>query len=208
MATTTVTTTTVVTRVVTIATLVLTLACCASSASSLAAAPAPESNGCLMALTNMSDCLTYVQNGSKLSKPDKGCCPELAGLVDSNPICLCELLGNPKSIGIEIDLNKALKLPGVCGVSTPPVSTCSAVGVPVSLPPSLSEGPASPGIAPESPGATSPSANAPSHGGVSPSSGEASASPSEAKTDGALSLQASALNLIFALSTLFVSLFF
>ena len=91
----------------------------------IAAAPAPESNGCLMALANMSECLTYVEDGSKLSKPDKGCCPELAGLVDSNPICLCEMLGKPDSIGIKIDLNKALKLPSVCGVTTPPVSTCS-----------------------------------------------------------------------------------
>lgn len=129
MAVITVTTTVVVTRAVTIAAIVLTLACYATSAPTpapeTAAAPGPESNGCFMALANMSDCLTYVEDGSKLSKPDKGCCPALAGLVDSNPICLCELLGKPDSIGIKIDLKKALKLPSVCGVTTPPVSTCS-----------------------------------------------------------------------------------
>ncbi|XP_020202692.1 xylogen-like protein 11 [Cajanus cajan] len=199
---------TTTTRVMIVVTLVLTLACCATSAPSpapeTAAAPTPESNGCLMALTNMSDCLTYVEDGSKQAKPDKGCCPELAGLIDSNPICLCELLGKPESIGIKIDLNKALKLPSVCGVSTPPVSTCSAVGVPVSLPPSLSEGPASSSIAP---GASSPSnTNAPSPGGPGPSEA-ASANPSDNK-NGALSFQASSMNFIFGLSTLFVSLFF
>ncbi|KAJ7960397.1 Non-specific lipid-transfer protein-like protein [Quillaja saponaria] len=104
-----------------------------------AAAP-PVGSDCFSVLVNMSDCLTYVEDGSKLAKPDKGCCPELAGLVDSNPICLCQLLGNPDISGIKIDFNKALKLPSVCGVSTPPITTCSAVGVPVSLPPA-SEGP-------------------------------------------------------------------
>ncbi|KHN40236.1 Xylogen-like protein 11 [Glycine soja] len=201
--------TVVATRMLVVITLVLALVCCVTSAQSPAAAPAPESNGCLMALTNMSDCLTYVEDGSKLAKPDKGCCPELAGLIDSNPICLCELLGKPDSIGIKIDLNKALKLPSVCGVTTPPVSTCSAVGVPVSLPPSMSEGSLSPGIAP---GVSSPSntdaSPASSPGGPGPSSEEAAASPSQNK-NGVSAIQASALtNFIFGLSTLFVSVFF
>ena len=87
-------------------------------------APAPSTD-CFTALTNVSDCLTYVEDGSKLAKPDKGCCPELAGLVESNPICLCQLLGNPNASPVKLDYNKALKLPSVCGVSTPPVSTCS-----------------------------------------------------------------------------------
>lgn len=90
-----------------------------------AGAAPPSADVCLAAITNMSDCLTFVEDGSKLKKPDKGCCPELAGLVDSNPICLCQLLGNSDSIGIKIDNNKALKLPSLCGVPTPPVTTCS-----------------------------------------------------------------------------------
>ncbi|TKY46567.1 Non-specific lipid transfer protein GPI-anchored 2 [Spatholobus suberectus] len=210
MAKTTITTTIAATRVVAIATLVLALACCATSAPTpapeAAAAPAPGSSGCLMALTNMSDCLTYVEDGSKLTKPGKGCCPELAGLIDSNPICLCEMLAKPDSIGIKIDLNKALKLPSVCGVTTPPVSTCAAVGFPVSLPPSISEGSISPSMAP---GATSPSNSdaASSPGGISPSQ-EAAASPSENK-NGASSFQTFALTyFIFGMTTLLVSVFF
>ncbi|KAK4279227.1 hypothetical protein QN277_016961 [Acacia crassicarpa] len=46
------------------------------------------------------------------------------------------MLTNLDFAGIKIDLNKALQLPSICGVSTLPVSTCAAVGVPVSLPPS------------------------------------------------------------------------
>ena len=125
------TTTTASCRVLTVAAFVLALAFCSESAHSpapeTATAPSPGSNACFTALLNMSDCLTYVQDGSNQTKPDKGCCPELAGLVDSNPICLCQLLGNPDSVGIKIDLNKALKLPSVCRVTTPPVSTCSGI---------------------------------------------------------------------------------
>uniref|UniRef100_A0A0E0DTB2 Bifunctional inhibitor/plant lipid transfer protein/seed storage helical domain-containing protein n=1 Tax=Oryza meridionalis TaxID=40149 RepID=A0A0E0DTB2_9ORYZ len=71
----------------------------------------------------MSDCLTYVQNGSRARRPDKPCCPELAGLVESNPVCLCELLsGAGDSYGIAVDYSRALALPAICRVSTPPPS--------------------------------------------------------------------------------------
>ncbi|CAK8566851.1 unnamed protein product [Lathyrus sativus] len=167
-----------------------------------AGAPSPTAdNGCLTALTNMSDCLTFVEDGSKLRKPDKGCCPELAGLVDSNPICLCQLLGNSDSIGIKINLKKALKLPSLCGVTTPPVSTCSAVGVPVSLPgPSSQESmPPNMAMTPKGGLPPSPSNSADSSAGVP--------SPSESK-NGASSIHASSMTFIFAMSTLFFSMFF
>ncbi|XP_028758035.1 non-specific lipid transfer protein GPI-anchored 2 isoform X2 [Neltuma alba] len=128
--------------------LVLCILACGVGAQSPVAAPGPAGgNDCFTALTNMSDCLTYVEEGSKQKKPEKACCGELAGLVDSNPICLCQLLAKPDFAGVKLDLNKALRLPSVCGVSTPPVSTCSAVGVPVSaLPPSSSN--ANPSLSP------------------------------------------------------------
>lgn len=119
-------TTTTTTRVVVLV-LALVIACHGVSAQSPVGAPSPADDGCLVALTNMSNCLTFVEDGSNLTKPDKGCCPELAGLVDSNPICLCQLLGKPDFVGIKINLNKALKLPSLCKVTTPPVSTCSGI---------------------------------------------------------------------------------
>jgi hypothetical protein len=110
----------------------------APAPSVLGGAPAPSAlAGCMDKLLNLSDCLTYVLNGSNLTKPDKGCCPELAGLVESNAICLCVLLGTnvSESTGIAIDVKRALKLPSVCAVKTPPASTCS--GSYFSLPPRL-----------------------------------------------------------------------
>lgn len=98
---------------------------CGASAQMPAAAPGPAVDECLNNLMNLSDCLTYVEEGSKLTAPQKPCCGELASLVDNNPICLCELLSKADSFGFKIDLNRALKLPSVCNVATPPLSTCA-----------------------------------------------------------------------------------
>lgn len=92
-------------------------------------APSPASSlssECVNAVFNLTDCLTYVEAGSNTTKPDKPCCPELAGLIDSNPICLCELLGGAaESYGISVDNKRALALPKICHISTPPLSTCA-----------------------------------------------------------------------------------
>ncbi|XP_010251646.1 PREDICTED: non-specific lipid transfer protein GPI-anchored 2-like isoform X2 [Nelumbo nucifera] len=122
-----------------------------------APAPAPD---CLTKLLNLSDCLTFVEAGSNLTKPEKNCCPSLAGLVESSPECLCQLLGNANSFGIPVDVSKALKLPSACGVSTPDPSLCSVFGVPISSP-TASEGPTASASAP------SPEAGAPSTKGSS-----------------------------------------
>ncbi|KAI3450097.1 hypothetical protein Pfo_006762 [Paulownia fortunei] len=95
-------------------------------------APSPSLD-CFTYLINLSDCLTFVEGGSNLTKPDPGCCPELANLVNTQPVCLCELLGNPGQVGISVDVSRALKLPSVCNVTTPPVSLCAAIGVPVGV---------------------------------------------------------------------------
>ncbi|XP_019420452.1 PREDICTED: xylogen-like protein 11 isoform X2 [Lupinus angustifolius] len=168
-----------------------------SPAPETATAPSPTtgSSGCFTALLNMSDCLSYVEDGSNLSKPEKGCCPELAGLVDSNPICLCELLGNPDSIGIKINLNKAIKLPSICAVTTPPVSTCSELGIPVSSP------------APEDSTSPTPSnldSEGPSTSPIPSSDEAAAATPSQNNHNGASPFHASILTFIF----LSISIFF
>ncbi|GFP91148.1 non-specific lipid transfer protein GPI-anchored 2 [Phtheirospermum japonicum] len=93
-------------------------------------APSPSLD-CFTYLIKLSDCLTFVEGGSNLTKPDPGCCPELANLVDTQPICLCQLLGNPGQVGLSVDVNRALQLPSVCNVTTPPVSLCAAIGIPV-----------------------------------------------------------------------------
>ncbi|KAK9734665.1 hypothetical protein RND81_04G155700 [Saponaria officinalis] len=92
----------------------------------LSPAPSPEAD-CTTLVYNMSDCLTYVEKGSNVSKPDKACCPELGEMLDTKPVCLCQLLGKSKDFPVELDVNRALDLPHVCGFSTPSASLCSEV---------------------------------------------------------------------------------
>ncbi|XVF69361.1 hypothetical protein PTKIN_Ptkin11bG0075400 [Pterospermum kingtungense] len=152
-----------------VAAVVLVLTLCSGTTAQMALAPsvatgpsaeAPTTD-CLTNLLNLSDCLSYVTAGSKQKTPDKNCCPELAGLVESNPQCLCYLLDKnaTSSYGINVDMKRALNLPNVCHVSTPPVSLCSVInGGPVGSP-TASEGP------------TSSSGSAPQGLAASPSNG-------------------------------------
>ncbi|CAO1946365.1 unnamed protein product [Urochloa humidicola] len=128
-----------------------------------AAAPGPApgiSDECLNAVLNMSDCLTYVTAGSTARHPDKPCCPELAGLLESHPLCLCQLLaGGAESYGVSVDYKRALALPGICRLTAPPVSACAAFGVPMpaGLVPTAAPSPMSglsPSISPEMPANT------------------------------------------------------
>ncbi|CAM0883118.1 unnamed protein product [Alopecurus aequalis] len=135
-----------------------------------AAAPAPAatiSPECMDAILNMSDCLPYVESGSTTKHPDKACCPELDGLLQSNPVCLCQLLaGGGESYGVSVDYKRAMALPGVCKLNAPPLSACAAFGVPVGpsassapltgVSPSASTGPQMPATTPS----TSPSKSA------------------------------------------------
>ncbi|CAI9106018.1 OLC1v1005068C3 [Oldenlandia corymbosa var. corymbosa] len=98
-------------------------------------APAPGPD-CMAYLLNLSDCLSYVQQGSNLTKPEKPCCPEVKNLVNDQPICLCELLAHPDQSPIPIDVPRAFGLPSVCKIDLPftPASGCSLLGVPIAAP--------------------------------------------------------------------------
>ncbi|PUZ54268.1 hypothetical protein GQ55_5G117300 [Panicum hallii var. hallii] len=148
-----------------VAAVAVALAFAMAAAQGPAAAPGPApgiSDECLNAVLNMSDCLSYVTNGSTVRHPDKACCPELAGLLESHPICLCQLLaGGADSYGVSVDYKRALALPGICRLTAPPVSACAAFGVPIpaGLVPAAAPSPKSssglsPSIGPEVPANT------------------------------------------------------
>uniref|UniRef100_M8B3B6 Bifunctional inhibitor/plant lipid transfer protein/seed storage helical domain-containing protein n=1 Tax=Aegilops tauschii TaxID=37682 RepID=M8B3B6_AEGTA len=70
------------------------------------------------------------------------------------------------SLGIAVDYARALALPGVCRVATPPITTCAAMGYNVRLGPSPapapgSPSPMSPGGSPQYPAGPSPFASPP-----------------------------------------------
>ncbi|KAF8096215.1 hypothetical protein N665_0315s0001 [Sinapis alba] len=169
------------TNVGVIAAILIAASLSASVTEQMAPSPFSEPSGapdCMTNLLNMTDCLSYVQvgNGGGVANPDKACCPELAGLVDSSPQCLCYLLDGDMAAqyGIKIDKAKALKLPGVCGVVTPDPSLCSLFRISVGAPEAMGNEEASPAFAPAS-GAESPEGL-----GSGPSATRASDAPSTA----------------------------
>ncbi|KAK1280981.1 hypothetical protein QJS04_geneDACA015121 [Acorus gramineus] len=161
-----------------------------------AAAPAPGLD-CTDALVNLSSCLTYVEEGSNLTRPEKGCCPGLAGLVANTPQCLCQLLSSGEAFGLQIDRTKALALPTACRVDTPPISLCSVFGYPV---PSPQMSP----VMPPSPAGAAPVGSSPS---VGPGGMATTASPPKSN-HGVSRFEFSALNLLICLCTFAVAAIF
>ncbi|EPS64712.1 hypothetical protein M569_10067, partial [Genlisea aurea] len=94
----------------------------ASHSHSPSSAPSPAVDCLSVLVNNLLPCLTYVTNGSNLTVPDAGCCDGLTSLIHTQPICLCQLLGNPdqaRAAGFPIDFSRALTLPAVCQLTTP-----------------------------------------------------------------------------------------
>ncbi|KAG1327642.1 non-specific lipid-transfer protein-like protein [Cocos nucifera] len=114
-----------------------------------APAPAPDLD-CTNALLNLSSCLTYVEEGSNLTWPQKGCCPGLAVLLATEPVCLCQVIGNYASFGIQIDTTKVLMLPTICRADAPPASLCAVLRAPIA---SLSPTSGGSGSSPSTPAA-------------------------------------------------------
>uniref|UniRef100_A0A1J3G8V2 Xylogen-like protein 11 n=1 Tax=Noccaea caerulescens TaxID=107243 RepID=A0A1J3G8V2_NOCCA len=101
------------------------------------AADGPSSPAnCLVMMLNVSDCLSYVRVGSTEAKPEAACCPELAGMAESSPECVCNLLGAGASprFGVKLDKQRAEELSSICGVKAPSPSLCSVMGFPTITP--------------------------------------------------------------------------
>ncbi|XP_078164717.1 non-specific lipid transfer protein GPI-anchored 11-like isoform X2 [Carex rostrata] len=96
-------------------------------------APSPSVD-CTPALLSLADCLTYVEQGSNLTKPEGDCCSGLKKVVKEEAHCLCEAFSGGSVIPLDINITKALALPSVCKVKTPPASKCNILGAPGSAP--------------------------------------------------------------------------
>ncbi|KAG6489084.1 hypothetical protein ZIOFF_050342 [Zingiber officinale] len=93
--------------------------------------------------TSLSRCSTYVEAGSNLSRPQKGCCRAVAAVAGAEPACLCGLIDDYRGFGVRVDTTRALMLPSACRAPPPPASLCAVLGMPVAtavLPPSEKPG--------------------------------------------------------------------
>ncbi|OMO68168.1 Plant lipid transfer protein/Par allergen [Corchorus capsularis] len=92
-----------------------------------AAAPNPSSSSvdCSSLILNMADCLSFVSSGSEVSKPEGSCCSGLKTVLQANADCLCEAFKSSASLGVTLNVTKALTLPSVCKVSAPSATNCA-----------------------------------------------------------------------------------
>ncbi|KAF7008428.1 hypothetical protein CFC21_023183 [Triticum aestivum] len=90
---------------------------------------AAQNNGCSSVMMTLSPCLDFI--GSKALEPGFSCCTTLAGIVQTDPRCLCMVLdGSAASFGIAINHTRALELPGICKLQALPISQCTTIPVP------------------------------------------------------------------------------
>lgn len=93
----------------------------------LTVAQAPSS--CSSTLVTLAPCIGYVTGSA--AQPSQRCCSALANVVNTNPVCLCQLFAGGNNVGVNINQTLALAMPAACKVTTPPLSSCKAAGVPV-----------------------------------------------------------------------------
>ncbi|XP_039063011.1 non-specific lipid transfer protein GPI-anchored 31-like isoform X2 [Hibiscus syriacus] len=89
-----------------------------------AAAPSPSVD-CSTLTLNMADCLSFVSSGSKDTKPQGSCCSGLKTVLKSGPECLCEAFKSSASLGVTLNVTKAMTLPAACKVSAVSATTCA-----------------------------------------------------------------------------------
>ncbi|XP_022725466.1 non-specific lipid-transfer protein-like protein At5g64080 isoform X1 [Durio zibethinus] len=100
-----------------------------------ASAPAPSSSvDCSSLILNTADCLSFVSSGSQVSKPEGTCCSGLKTVLRADPECLCEAFKSSASLGVTLNVTKALTLPTVCKVSSPSATTCAISLTPAGAP--------------------------------------------------------------------------
>ncbi|TKY71445.1 Non-specific lipid-transfer protein [Spatholobus suberectus] len=123
----------------------------ASSHHGHAHAPAPSVD-CKSLVLTLADCLSFVSNGSTVTKPEGSCCSSLKSVLKTAPNCLCLVFNSSAQLGLALNVTKALTLPAACKLSAPSFSNCG-----LSLTPA-----AAPGLSPPSATATLSPKGAPS----------------------------------------------
>ncbi|KAG6651990.1 hypothetical protein I3843_06G145200 [Carya illinoinensis] len=112
-------------------------------------APAPSVD-CSSLILNMADCLPFVTAGSNTTKPEGNCCAGLKTVIKADADCLCEAFKNSASLGVVLNVTKAMSLPAACNVSDSAISNCalSPAAAPVAAPPGTATAPTPSSTAP------------------------------------------------------------
>ncbi|KAF3445770.1 hypothetical protein FNV43_RR10947 [Rhamnella rubrinervis] len=95
---------------------------------------APSSDDCSVIVYAMSDCVSFLSDGSSDTEPDHPCCSGLETVVETNADCICEAFTMSSQMGIQLNMTRVLALPAACGVPAPPLNDCHIPQPPQSSP--------------------------------------------------------------------------
>ncbi|XP_044512279.1 non-specific lipid transfer protein GPI-anchored 31-like [Mangifera indica] len=99
-------------------------------------APSSKPTDCSMIIYNMANCMPFLSKAGKDMKPDSSCCTGFKSVLKVNAECICEALKSSASLGLDLNMTKAVTLPSDCGVSAtaPPISKCGIPSPPGEAP--------------------------------------------------------------------------
>ncbi|KOM43890.1 hypothetical protein LR48_Vigan05g149500 [Vigna angularis] len=86
-------------------------------------APTPSVDCSTLVLT-MADCLSFVTNGSTVTKPEGTHCSGLKSVLKTAHVCLCEAFKSSAQFGVILNVTKVTSLPATCKVSAPSAANC------------------------------------------------------------------------------------
>ncbi|XP_048332337.1 non-specific lipid transfer protein GPI-anchored 11-like [Ziziphus jujuba] len=163
------------------------------------------SKDCSVVIYDMADCVPYLSDGSKKTKPDHSCCSGFETVIETSADCICEALKKSGQMGIQLNLTRAIALPSACGVSASPLKNCHLPNVPPRSspvnPPKPSPETAPPPKSPEPPSSSDTSAPTPSSGkGGGGKAAQAPAPSSAAHINGTPSLVVLAASFVVSVS--------
>ncbi|XP_023553719.1 non-specific lipid-transfer protein-like protein At5g64080 [Cucurbita pepo subsp. pepo] len=93
----------------------------ASAASPLS--PRPSAVDCPAVVYAILPCVNYITIGSTMTMPSEVCCKNVESVMKWNAKCMCVGLKQSESLGIQLNVTRAIDLPATCGISTP-LSDC------------------------------------------------------------------------------------
>lgn len=103
------------------------MAAAAPSQAPVSAAPVAAAVDCSSLVYDLMDCMEYLVAGGSETTPDGSCCLGFKTLMEANEDCMCYALDTSASFGLDINITRAEALPALCGVSSPPITTCHGV---------------------------------------------------------------------------------
>ncbi|KAH7683527.1 Bifunctional inhibitor/lipid-transfer protein/seed storage 2S albumin protein [Dioscorea alata] len=184
-------------------------------------AAAPPTPDCTPVLYQMTDCVSFVQDGSNETFPDKKCCAAVTSAVAISPDCLCFALEQAANLGYKINMTQAALLPKDCKVKqqincnstnppspspkpspTPPSPTPSPTPPPTPSP--TPTPPPTPSPSPLPPSPPAPPLTPPLTPGSAPSPATQTPAPAPKKSD-AVSGHLSIVSLLVGVAVLAVS---